>query len=89
MHRLKVNTIEKEHTKLTKLYCLFLMAKYIFKTMVMMDQLLVIIINYKISDILITIQKSFLVKHIVLIFLQSEQLFCKTYCFNFQSNHNL
>ena len=55
MHRLNVNTIEKEHTKSTKFNCLFLMAKYISKTMVMMDPLLVIIINYKISVILITI----------------------------------
>ena len=55
MHRLNVNTIEKEHTKSTKFNCLFLMAKHISKTMVMMDPLLVIIINYKISVILITI----------------------------------
>ena len=48
------------------------MTKYIFKTMDMTDKLLDIRVNYKQKTkkktvILITIQKSFFVKHIVLI----------------------
>ena len=44
------------------------MMKYTSKTMDLMDQLLVIRVIYKKIVILITIQGSFFVKHIVLVF---------------------
>ena len=44
------------------------MMKYTSKTMDLMDQLLVIRVIYKKIVILITIQESFFVKHIVLAF---------------------
>ena len=62
--------------------------KNVSKTMDMRDQLLDIIANYKKEVILITTEKRFFVKHIVLIFFQSKQLFCQAYCFNFQTNQD-
>ena len=46
----------------------FLMIKYTSKTKDVIDQFLVIRVNYKETVILITIQKRFFAKHIVLIF---------------------
>ena len=55
----------------------------------MMDWFLVIRVNYKEKVILITIQKSFFVKHIVLIFFSSQNtFFFEAYCFNFFSHQN-
>ena len=46
----------------------FLMIKYTSKTKDVIDQFLVIRVNYKETVILITIQTRFVAKHIVLIF---------------------
>ena len=54
--------------KSTRFLYLALMIKHTSKTMDVLDQLLVIRVNYKKTVILITIRKSFFVKHIVLIF---------------------
>ena len=52
-----------------RIHRLVLMIKYTSKTMYVMDKLLIIRFNYKKKTvILITTQKSFFVKHVLLIF---------------------
>ena len=54
MNRIQ-SKIYKQFMKLTKFHCLFQITKYIFKTMDMIDQLLVIRVNHKETVILVTI----------------------------------
>ena len=71
--RHSINSIQsKDHRigtyEINKISFFVLMIKYASKTMDVMDQLSVIRVNYKKTVILTIIQKSFIVKHIILIF---------------------
>ena len=55
INRIQSKTKEQEHIKSTTFYCINLMTKYMIKTMDIMDQLLVISVNYKKTVILVTI----------------------------------
>ena len=61
--------------KSTRFLCLAMIIKYASKTMVAMDQPLVIRVNQKKTVILVTIQKSFFVKHICFNFFSSQNSF--------------
>ena len=75
--------------KSTRFLCLALMIQYTSKTMDVMDYFLVIRIYHKKTVIVITIQKSFFVKQIVLIFslIMTDFLSSILFYFSVESRH--